>query len=630
MSSTASTVSVLNSPDGTSSEETAAEILTAMEQQGGWSGEIHNIKKDGTRFWTHAEVSTFEHPEIDGKVWVSVQRDVTEQKLGEESDQRLRALVEQASDAIVAATNEGIVTSWNPGAERLYGYTAEEMVGQSISRIIPDHRADEFDHALASVHEEESYRLETERRRKDGSVVWVSLSVSPVKDRDGKVLGCSAIYSDVSERRRAEEELRKSEAQLADAQRVAHIGSWEWDIARNEIHWSDELYRIHGVEPDEFEASYEAFIEGVHPDDREFVDGVVKKAFADGEPFDYYHRCLRPDGEIRMLHAQGRVERDEAGRPIRMLGICQDVTELKRMEAPQRHLAAIVESSEDAIFSKSRDGIITSWNPGAVHLFGYEPQDIVGRPMHVLVPPERESEEQEIMESVLAGDERPQLRDAATAEGRHAGRRVGDRLADQGRTMERSSGRRRSPATSPSHWGACTASVCSTASGAFACTSSATSASGCTMPVSLFTSITETTAVRVSSADGERVEIDRPSGRAATVATRNPSAASRRSRAEHGLVLDAGRHDAVERRRRARGPCAAPFTARLSASLPLPVNTTSPGSAPHASATTSRAVSSAVFVTRDAPWLPEGFPGDSARNGSIAVIASGRIGVDAA
>jgi PAS domain S-box-containing protein len=396
-------VSVLNGPNVLSPEATAAEILSVLERDGGFSGEIRNLKKDGTFFWTHAEVSTFDRPEIGGKVWVSVQRDITDQKRGEAADARLRAIVEQAGDAILGSTTDGIVTSWNPGAERLYGYTADEMIGRSIDCIIPDHRSDDVNNVLSSVRNGEAFRTEAERRRRDGSLVWVSITVSPVKDRNGFIVGCSGIHSDVTERRRAAQELAKRESQLSDAQRVAHIGSWEWNIAANTISWSDELYRIHGFELDEFDASFEAFMECIHPDDRELVDGIIKKAFRDGEPFEYYHRCVRPNGEVRALHAHGHVELGEDGRPVRMFGTCQDVTEMKRMEEPLRHLAAIVESSEDAILSKSRKTVITSWNPGAARLFGYDTEDVIGRPVSVLIPESRRGEEQDIFESVFSG-----------------------------------------------------------------------------------------------------------------------------------------------------------------------------------------------------------------------------------
>jgi PAS domain S-box-containing protein len=397
-------VSVLNAPNGSTPEETAAEMLGILASEGSFSGEIQNVQKDGTRFWTHAEISTFDHPVIGGKVWVSVQRDITKQKLGEAADARLRSIVKQAGDAILGTTTDGIVTHWNPGSERLYGYTSDEMIGKSINRIIPEHSSEGMGNILSLVLEGKTFRTEAQRRRRDGSLVWVAITVSPVKDRNGVVVGCAGIHSDITARRRAAEELARRQSQLADAQRVAHIGSWEWDIARNEISWSDELYRIHGLDPDQFEASFEAFIDGVHPDDRDMVDEVVKSALAEGGPFEYHHRCVRPNGEVRALHAHGRVERDESGQPVRMFGTCQDVTELKRMEAPMRHLAAIVESSEDAIISKSRDGMVTSWNPGATRLFGYEAEAIIGRPVYVLVPESRKAEEQEILENVLAGN----------------------------------------------------------------------------------------------------------------------------------------------------------------------------------------------------------------------------------
>jgi PAS domain S-box-containing protein len=212
------------------------------------------------------------------------------------------------------------------------------------------------------------------------------------------------VHERTAELERSNAELRRNESQLADSQRIAHLGSWEWDIAANAVHWSEELRRIHGVEPATFDASYEAYLEAVHPDDRELVAGIVRKALEDGAPFDYQYRCVRPDNEVRVLHAQGQLERRHDGSPLRMFGTCLDVTELRRMEEPLRHLAAIVESSRDAIFSKSRESMITSWNPGAERLFGYAPKEIIGRPVSVLIPPDRRIEEEAIMAKILSGE----------------------------------------------------------------------------------------------------------------------------------------------------------------------------------------------------------------------------------
>ena len=104
------------------------------------------------------------------------------------------------------------------------------------------------------------------------------------------------------------------------------VARWDWDILADRVTWSDELYRLYGLEPREFRASYYAFIERVHPDDRKRVELIVGQALRDGRPFDFEHRLIRPDGALRLLRAQGQVERDATGRPVRMHGTTRDIT----------------------------------------------------------------------------------------------------------------------------------------------------------------------------------------------------------------------------------------------------------------------------------------------------------------
>jgi PAS domain S-box-containing protein len=129
------------------------------------------------------------------------------------------------------------------------------------------------------------------------------------------------------------EELRASEARLIEAQAVAHVGSWEWDVAGNRVTWSPELYRIYGVEPAQFAASYEGFLERVHPDDREAVHRAVADGLATARPFAFEHRVVRPDGTERSLAARGQAILDAEGRIVRLVGTGQDITEVKRAEA---------------------------------------------------------------------------------------------------------------------------------------------------------------------------------------------------------------------------------------------------------------------------------------------------------
>lgn len=142
----------------------------------------------------------------------------------------------------------------------------------------------------------------------------------------------------VVERTRAEQRIRERERQLAEAQQLAHLGSWQWDIPANRISWSDEMYRLYGLAPQSIEITYESFLDRVHPDDRERSARLVAASYESGQPFEFKHRLIRPDGQVRTLHAQGRVVRDEAGRPVKMVGTGHDITEHTELEDQLRRL----------------------------------------------------------------------------------------------------------------------------------------------------------------------------------------------------------------------------------------------------------------------------------------------------
>ena len=142
-------------------------------------------------------------------------------------------------------------------------------------------------------------------------------------------------FEEEEKRRRVEEALQRSEANLAQAQQIAHLGSWDWDIVRNTLHWSDEIYRIFGLEPQQFGATYEAFLNSVHPDDRAFVQKCMNEALYENKPYNIEHHILLPDGSVRYVQTMGEVVLDKDRKPVRMLGTMQDITERREME---RHL----------------------------------------------------------------------------------------------------------------------------------------------------------------------------------------------------------------------------------------------------------------------------------------------------
>lgn len=180
------------------------------------------------------------------------------------------------------------------------------------------------------------------------------------------------------QRRQAEERLRRSEASLANAQRIAHLGSWDWDIVNNDLFWSDEIYRIFSLEPQQFGATYEAFLKSVHPDDREFVMRSVKEALLEGKLYSIDHRIVLPDDRERIVHEHAEVIRDTDGKPVRMTGTVQDVTKRRLAERELKKLSAAIEQSVNIIFITDRRGNIEYVNPVFEQVIGYTKDEVIG------------------------------------------------------------------------------------------------------------------------------------------------------------------------------------------------------------------------------------------------------------
>ncbi|PYT96914.1 MAG: hypothetical protein DMG38_21980 [Acidobacteria bacterium] len=201
-------------------------------------------------------------------------------------------------------------------------------------------------------------------------------------------------------------DLQRSESYLADAQRLTRTGSWAWNVAtRQSVYWSQENYRLFGFDPEGGIPSDEAFYQRIHPDDR---DRVRREVFLErpdeGSHFDVDFRIVLPGGAIKCVRSTGHPVRNISGDLVEYVGTSIDVTERKRGEQATRLLAAVVESSHDAIVSKDLDGIITSWNKGAERLFGYAAEEAVGQHITLIIPPDRRDEERAIIERLMRGE----------------------------------------------------------------------------------------------------------------------------------------------------------------------------------------------------------------------------------
>lgn len=181
----------------------------------------------------------------------------------------------------------------------------------------------------------------------------------------------------------SERRLRESEAKLAEAQRIAHLGHWTWDIVNNNITWSDEIYRIFGLAPQEFEATYEAFLNSVHEDDREYVRKSVDKALNENWKYSIDHRIVLPDRNIRFVHEEGEVTYDEDGKALQMMGTVQDITERVQREMDLRNQEAwwqgVFNHAPGAVAIFDSEGLLIDINNAGLDLLGMKSrQDVLG------------------------------------------------------------------------------------------------------------------------------------------------------------------------------------------------------------------------------------------------------------
>jgi PAS domain S-box-containing protein len=286
-------------------------------------GSIRHVLIDSSAFFDDGE---FQHTHC-------FTRDATAQHEVQDATVRLAAIVASSTDAIIGKTLEGVITSWNAAAERIFGYTKAEMVGQPIFRLIPPEYHDAERALLAQIGRGEAVEVsDAERVTKYGRRIHISISVSPIRDPQGRVVGASSIKRDVTERKQAAATLRESQERLRLALKAARMGTWRWDLATRALSWDEELGSLYDLGPDEQITRYEQFIERVHQDDRASVESSVEQALQGAGGLDHEFRIVLPDGRIRWVADQGHVVRDQTGKLLYMTGVCIDVTDRKHVD----------------------------------------------------------------------------------------------------------------------------------------------------------------------------------------------------------------------------------------------------------------------------------------------------------
>ena len=282
---------------------------------------------------------------------------------------------------------------WSEEHYRIFGFEVRDprmTRDLAWTRIHPEDLGG-LKQAVAQAHESRTpFDVCFRVLRKDGSIRVAQSRGQVAAEENGQPVRMCGTIQDITDRAEAEEKLRRSESLLAEAQKVAHIGSWSWDIPSGTLIWSDEHYRLFGLEPQEMPMTFDRFLNLVHPDDRAIVQNAVDLAMREHRPFECTMRALHRDGTVRDVHARGRIVLADGKTIERLFGTVQDVTAAKRAEEALRgseeRVRLLLESTAEAVYGLDIEGNCTFSNPACLRLLGYtDPGDLLGKSMHALI-----------------------------------------------------------------------------------------------------------------------------------------------------------------------------------------------------------------------------------------------------
>ena len=242
----------------------------------------------------------------------------------------IETLFDAVEDLMAVFDKEGNYISVNKKVEEVYKKTRQEILGKNIIDVFPAVKNSAMPGNLKRAFAGETFHNNAYRSLVTGK--YYDNFYTPLRNERQEIYGVLVIGHDNTAIIEAAEKIETANRRLTEAQRLAHIGNWEWDIVEDKITWSDELYRIFGVLPGEFEASFQNYLRYIHPDESAEVRKIIEDALANHQPFSFYHRLVRPDGTVRILHGRGAVYLNSDKQPISMSGTAQDVTELKQAE----------------------------------------------------------------------------------------------------------------------------------------------------------------------------------------------------------------------------------------------------------------------------------------------------------
>jgi PAS domain S-box-containing protein len=302
------------------------------------------------------------------------------------SERELRDVIDTIPAIVWSALPDGSNTYVNKRFVEYTGLSAEQTAGSGWQAAVqPDDLERQAGRWMEAVATGKPHENEVRFRRSDGQYRWHLDRGVPLRDEDGNIVKWYGVVTDIEDRKRAEEalqltshDLQDSKAKLEEAQRITHVGYWEWDLATDCLIWSDETYRIFGLRPQERPMNVDALREMIHPEDRDRAFRAKEQAITSGVCYDVEHRIVRPSGEVRVLNSTRAVKKDESGRPAHFYGTVQDITDRKRAEEAlqksQSYLAEGQRLAHMGSWAFNTSGFFEYWSQELFKIYGLDPQ----------------------------------------------------------------------------------------------------------------------------------------------------------------------------------------------------------------------------------------------------------------
>jgi|GEM_PF-1726955 len=349
--------------------------------------EFINYKKNGDPFWVELDMVPFRNHDDSKLYWVGINRDIAERKKAqqklEETARKYQTLVNLSFDAIFEETTDGRILDCNESACKMFGYSREELIGRHIHGLVSGEFAETLPDEILEEWTTGNKAPERVNKKKDGTLFPTEINTRLIEVEGEKRL--IAYVRDISERKKKNEALIRSQKSLANAQRIAHIGNWSWDIQENKLYLSDQACTIFGVDKETFEPSFNKFFNFLPENEVSRLRQAVDRAFVYGEPIDIQHEIIRQDGDKRMVIEKGEVVFNDTNNPVRMNGTIQDITDQHFVEKELAKLSLVASKTLNGVLITDAEGKIEWVNKGFEKITGYSKREAVGQYHDILL-----------------------------------------------------------------------------------------------------------------------------------------------------------------------------------------------------------------------------------------------------